>query len=183
MLELEGKILNVKRKELICRLDDVGARLVYDGTLYTTYYDYPHHPFGRDRRIRIRYRVPKEGEPSVEVDAKLRLSKEVLKASEEFKLPPFFGPDAYEKARMFFHALGLVQINEVRKERLTYALEDSFIDIDKIRGKYNGVKIPPFIEIESPTTARFEEVTKQLGFSMDDVLPWSLTDLLNHYGK
>ncbi len=67
----------------------------------------------------------------------------------------------------------------MKKHRVSYTLEHARFDIDRYFGKYGY--IPEFMEIEAENTGLIHKYAGLLGFKTEDCLPWSTTELIQHY--
>ena len=173
MQETEVKFLEIDRPKIARRLMELGARKVFDGDIFSENFDFP------DRRITkaghtLRLRLKREGQKEHgELTFKKRLSKRKAKIADENE---FLVRD-YGKARRALFSLGLRPVVRVKKHRLSYSLGEAHFEFDKVKG------IPLFLEVESESFVELKEYVEKAGLSMREAKPWSLRDVLRHYGR
>lgn len=145
--EHEIKILDVNIKELIKKLENIGAKKVYDDNRTIIALD------TEDRKYLNQYdkliRVTDEG--SIKVTMHVNQSKPDIKEGIKFKT------SRLKETMDFFEQMGLKPISKVSAHRLSYELGKIDFDIDEFP------KIPPFLEIDI-------EYLEEEGYSLDDLL-------------
>ena len=138
MIEKEIKILQVNKKKLMARLEELGARKVFEGTVQDVYYDYPKGKIdGEGRSFRVRN---KWGEHIYTIKQKQRekdLSKMRTVIELEHKITDV---DSFKRV---LEKYGLKKSREKKKHRVSYQMGDIHFDIDK----YSW--IPCLLEIEA----------------------------------
>lgn len=145
--EHEIKILDVNIKEVVEKLERLGAKKVYDDNRTIIALD------TEDRKYLNQYdkliRVTDEG--SIKVTMHVNQSKPDIKEGIKFKT------SRLKETMDFFEQMGLKPISKVSAHRLSYELGKIDFDIDEFP------KIPPFLEIDI-------EYLEEEGYSLDDLL-------------
>ena len=181
MLEAEVKFLEIDKKDIIQRLEDMGAEELFRGEMMTVYYDTKNGTYDKqNQRIRLR---DKEGAFDWAVKEKL--------ICEDIRLYREDPVVVHSMTRMDenLRAMKLEKIRTIYKDRLSFVLPSRIqVDIDSIKN------IPTWLEIEQmhEETEDLEEVmniakkaikrtAKLLGLSMKDAKPWSTMGVLREY--
>ncbi len=170
MQEIEAKILEINRQEIIIKLAKANATKIFDGTISTLFLDYPDNQIHQKRDL---LRLRKENQTAELTYKKVRFEKNA-KVAEEISVQI----SNLEDALSILQNLGLTVKEKMEKHRTSYKLGEARIDIDCYGGEY--AFIPEFLEIEAPA----EEISKTatlLGFQEEDCLPWSTDELIKHY--
>lgn len=170
MIETEVKIIGIDRRAVEKRLNSLGARKVFDGTLDGTIFDFPGLKLKRSGRL---LRLRREGHGKTTLAAKKMISTAGAKRATEIEVGV---PDS-GKMRKLLGALGFAQVSRKKKKRTSYRLGSLRFEIDKYPG------IPPFLEIEGKTGKALVRGAKLLGFRKGDLKSWTTWDLFRHYGK
>ena len=173
MEEIEVKILEINRKEVEVRLQEMGAQRIFSGELHARFYDDPKKSISSKGEV---LRIRKEGD-AVYLTYKSPISLEEAKIMEELEV----GISEIDPLLKIMEHLEFQVIKETYKWRDEYELGDSKIVFDNYQGEL--AHIPEFLEIEAPTLVRLKEVLELLGFSQGDALSWSTYDLVQHYGS
>ncbi len=182
--EIEVKILDIDVAETIKKIESMGAQLEGDWLMETRIYDFP------DRRMlnnKSYLRLRSEGDkiccthksPQKNQDYKVMEEKEILVSD-------------FDAAASIFEALGLEEVMRFEKKRLHYRLrsdlnndsdngldnqeEDIFFDLDTLP------LVPSFLEIETFSLEKMEEILKLMDISPEKALPIGPRELLAHYG-
>ena len=171
MKEVEVKILEIDRKKVEETLSHLGAKKVFDGEIQTLFLDFP------DRRIikaKDVLRLRREGSKAELTYKKVRFTQS-SKTAEEYSVEV----SNLETTKLILENLGLNVTESMEKHRLSYKLEAARFDIDRYFGSYGF--IPEFMEIEAQDTGLIHKYAGLLGFKPEDCLPWSTTELIQHY--
>jgi predicted adenylyl cyclase CyaB len=173
MQETEVKILEVNREKIERTLTGLGSKKVFDGDIETLFFD-----FNDSRIIKAKdvLRLRKE-QDKVELTYKKVHFDQAAKRAEEYTAEV----SSLEAVRMILESLGLRVTESMQKHRVSYTLDHVRFDIDRYFGKYGY--IPEFMEIEAENTALIHKYAKLLGFKIEDCLPWSTTELIQHYSR
>lgn len=171
MQETEVKILEVNRKKIEETLVGKGASKVFDGEIVTLFFDF------EDRRIvkaKDVLRLRKERDKS-ELTYKKVHGFHNAKTAEEYTVEV----SDIETARKILESLGLAVTESMQKHRVSFMLGQARFDIDCYGGDYGF--IPEFLEIEAQDINEIYRNAALLGFTSKDCLPWSTTELIQHY--
>jgi len=169
MEEIEVKILEVDKTEVIERLRGLGARKIFDGDVITTYFDFEDRKLAKEGKI---LRLRKKGD-QVELTYKNEISKEEAKIMEEYEIIV----DSIDVMKEILGNLGFKEFFKSFKHRISYTKDNIHFEIDTYPD------IPAFLEIEAPNLEKLKEYVNKLGFSMNEAKPWSIKDVLEYYGK
>lgn len=169
MIETEVKILDINRKELIKKLESMGAKKVFEGNMYFSFFDFDDSSL-KSRKIKLRLR--KEGSKTF-----ITLKRDTKKSKAKIAKETETEVKDYAKIKAILLALGLKESKIMTKKRISFAIKDVKFDIDKYPG------IPAFMEIESENIGSVMKYAKKLGFSPEDAKPWSMNDLFDYYKK
>lgn len=169
MKEIELKILEVDAGTVLRRLGELGARKVFDGPVTASYFDFADGRIAREDSI---VRLRKKGDQA-EFAFKRTLAKTESRIMDEFEVCV----DDFESARQILLALGLREFYRLAKHRASYLLDGTHFELDTYEG------LPTFLEIESPTVESLKQWVIKLGFALEVAKPWSVKDVLRHYGK
>lgn len=150
MKELEKKVLEIDKKQVVEKLEKMGAAQTFKGLLKVCYLD------TQDNRIRksgdlLRLREF-EGEYTEIVYKTNKRIENTCKVFDEYT----FKGKCFEDALKLFEKLDLNISCSYEKKRTVYYYQDSEIVIDEYP------KIPPFLEIESGNPAQIENIIKYL---------------------
>ncbi len=169
MNEIEVKILEIDAEGIIQKLEAWGAKKIFDGEIVASYFDFDSRElFKQDKLLRLR----RKGE-KCELTFKKTLSLEKARIMDEFEVTL----DDYGGTKKILFELGLKEYKRLAKHRLSYLFEGAHFEIDRYP------EIPAYLEIEAPNLEKLEELVRKLGFSMSDTKPWSVKNVLEHYGK
>jgi len=170
MKEVEIKILEIDKKEIIDKLKKAGAKKIFEGDVENIFYDFENKRlFSQGKKLRLR----KLGD-RFQLTFKGKKEKGVAKIRDEYEV--YFDDDT--PIKKILEELGLREINRYCvKHRISFVIEDVRFEIDDFK------KIPAYLEIEGPSVKKIKKYVKKLGFSMDDIKSYSSRDVFNHYGK
>lgn len=130
--EHEIKVLDVNIDDLTKKLEEIGAKKVYDDVRTIIALDTENKYFLNEKDKLIR--VTDEG--SIKVTMHVNQSNPEIKAGIKFKT------SRLKETMDFFHEMGLNPISKVKAPRISYELGKIDFDIDKFPA------IPPFLEID-----------------------------------
>lgn len=166
MEEIEVKILNINKDEIIQKLDSFGAKKVFDGPMNSVYLDYEDKLKNKEKMLRIR----QKGEKCI-------LTLKIKKKDSEAKINDEYETEVknFEEARIIFKNLGFKEFATDFRKRISYKFRNSLVEIDIYE------TIPPFLEVESPNKDELKEIVKLLGFSMEQTKKWTGKEVLNFY--
>ncbi len=167
--EHEIKVLDVDIKSLTKKLDEIGAKKVYDDVRTIIAIDTEDKYFlnKKDKLIRV------TDEGSIKVTMHVNQSKPEIKAGIKFKV------SRLKEAMDFFHEMGLDPISKVSAPRISYELGAIDFDIDSFPA------IPPFLEIDiehiNEEGFMVDELLKKLGLENNKVVVMGTEDIHKLY--
>ena len=171
MQETEVKILEINRKKVELTLTGLGAKKVFDGDIQTLLFDFKE---GKIIKAKDVLRLRKE-QDKVELTYKKVQANKSAKMAEEYTVEV----SNLETTKKILENLGLSVIENMQKHRVSYMLDQTRFDIDRYYGSYGY--IPEFMEIEAKKVDLIHKYAELLGFKTEDCLPWSTTELIQHY--
>lgn len=163
------KILEINVRETISKLKKLGAKKTFDGELVAFIYDFP------DKRLKSEgklLRVRKINDQA-EFTFKSKLKKGKVKTNVEHQV----NVDRFDSLHTILFSLGLKRKSYGNKHRVSFQLGKMHVDIDTCKG------IPPYLEIEAPSSKELEKYVRKMGFRMDQTNSWTMRDVYKHYGK
>ncbi|MBI4145980.1 class IV adenylate cyclase [Candidatus Woesearchaeota archaeon] len=169
MQEHEVKILEIDESQILKRLQELNAKLIFDGELNSRYYDFSDDVLRRSGRM---LRLRKKGNSSFltlkipQVDHEMKINTE-----HEIEVGDF------ETMRTILVNLGFIEFSKDARKRKSYRIDGATIELNKYEN------IPPFLEIEAESKEKLKQALFRLGFSMADTKAWSGKDVLKHYEK
>jgi adenylate cyclase, class 2 len=172
MQEVEVKILEINREEILERLAKLNAKKVLDSDILTIFLDFP------DNRIQKRkdvLRIRKE-------DNKVELTYKEVKIIESTKIAEEHTVKVSDllTTQIILQKFGLEIKQKMSKHRARYQIEGTYFDIDQYIDEYSF--IPNFLEIEGSVKS-IKKFANLLGFQEKDCLAWSTDHLITHYAK
>ncbi len=169
MKEHEVKILDVDEKQIIKKLEKLGAILIFDGEMNSSYYDLKNNVLRNSGKM---LRIRKKGKKTI-------LTLKLPKESEEMQINSEYEVEVSDFDTMQ-KILSQLELNEFAKDfrhRKSYRLNGATVEINKYPD------IPVFLELEAHSPKKLKEIVALLGHSMGNTKPWSGKDVLNYYGK
>lgn len=168
--ETEGRILNINTDEIRVRLEEIGAELVFEETLFETIvFEHPKILFDKQGVcLRLRRRIGKEDGVLTHKGPKTRDGS--LKWSEERET----SVGDFETMREILSQLGFIALAHREHRREEWGYGGCKIEIDTYPG------VPSYIEIEGPEKKMYSLV-QLLGFKEEDLLSIGIRKLLERY--
>jgi predicted adenylyl cyclase CyaB len=170
MNEIEVKILDVNKSEVIENILKLGGKLISENKIYNAvFFESP-----ENQVIRIR----QEGD-TVVICHKNKLKSETgAKIMEETEIET----NNFETAIKLLQNLGhKLSYGGIKKTRTSYKLNNCKIEFDKMLDKFEFV--PEFLEIEGTSEQDIFQIAEQLGFSKEQCLNWGANKVIEHYKK
>lgn len=177
MKELETRIVDIDVDDIRNKLTSLGAEKVKSEDQVNEIYDF------EDGRLlaakgyaRIRTTIDRiKGKETVFMTTKKMLSQDTFKVMEENEVIV----DNKEMARKIFTSLGLKLQESISKYRESYKINDSLVEID-----INDKSFCPFpyLEIETTSIEKLEEIVKLLGYTLEDTTSQTIYDILAQRG-
>jgi predicted adenylyl cyclase CyaB len=158
-------------KETEVKILEVNKAKVFDGDIKTLFFDFKKGTIIRQKNV---LRLRKE-QDKTELTYKKVYFTPSTKTAEEYSVEV----SSLETMEKILENLGLSIIESMQKHRVSYTIDDARFDFDRYFGRYGF--IPEFLEIEANNTDLIYKYAALLGFKRKDCLPWSTTELINHY--
>jgi len=171
--ETEVKILEINREKIEQTLANLGAKKIFDSDIQTSFLDFKDHRIIKAKDV---LRLRKEKDKSELTYKKVRFT-EAVKNAQEYTVEV----SNLETMKMILEKLGLSVTESMERHRVSYTLNGIRFDIDRYFGVY--AYIPEFMEIEAKNTDLIHKYAELLGFREEDCLPWSTTELIQHYSR
>lgn len=168
--EHEIKVLDVDVQKLTKKLEEIGAKKVYDDERTIIALDTQERMFlnQQDKLIRV------TDEGSIKVTMHVNQSKPEIKEGIKFKA------SRLKETMDFFHQLGLDPISKVKAKRISYELGKIDFDIDKFPA------VPAFLEIDieflEEEGYELEQLLKELELENNKVVVMGTEDIHKLYG-
>lgn len=176
MLEKEIKILEINKKEIIEKLEALGAEKTFEGFIHDVYYDFPDDASKDKMEANNRmFRLRKKGEEHIYTIKRKRKKyqkKESVHAKDEHETP-ITNIESFAKV---LEKYGMKRTREKMKHRVSYRVEDMEFDFDLYTG------IPEFLEIEGPNGDKIQEWVEKLGLETYQQMLGGSRKLFRHYG-
>lgn len=169
MKEIEVKVIDINKEEMVKKLLDLGAEKVFEGKLVSNLYDFEDKSIKKQHSL-LRLR---KKEDKVFLTFKKSISKERVKIEEETETDV----KDFETVDKILQEIGLLVRVANEKKRTTYKINNTLFEIDEVES------IPIFMEIEAPEENIIFEYVKKLGIDKEKVKNWSGKEILEHYGK
>lgn len=175
MLEIERKILGIRKRELIIRIEKLKPKpqKLFEGLICVKYFDFSDQRIRKKRDLlRVREFVPKEGAGYVECVYKIY--KYVKHGCKYFDEVEFRLPDggSFEAISKLLKCLGLKQTLYYEKRRTLYAYGKVKFEIDE------HPKIPAFVEIEGESPTHIEKAIELLNVQHYEQTSETISELL-----
>lgn len=164
MIEVEVKAWIKDLNDVKRRLKVLGAQKIGTEHQEDIYFNAPHRDFSiTDEALRIR-KIPQDGDKTIFITYKGAKMDKISKTRKEIE----FRIEDAKKAALILENLGFSPVATIKKERITYLLDEFIISLDNV---YN---VGEFMEIEKETKEgeNFEdslnkifEIYKRLGIT------------------
>lgn len=164
-VEHEIKVLNVDINQVKAKLEELGAKKVYEDERKFTVLDNENGDYLKQDKL---IRITEEG--SVKVSIHINNSKPEIKEAIKYKA------SRVKEQLDFFLAIGLKPIAKAKAKRISYELGNIDFDIDDF------YKIPPFLEIDIENVDNYQELLKKLGLENHEVVRMGTEAIFEHYG-
>ena len=156
MKEVEVKIRNIEKDEIIAKIVELGATKVFAGKVIDFRFDTPERDLSRQGKA---LRIRQKGK-YIYLNLKgKKKSKEAIIGRDEIGVKI----SNFRTMQRILHELGYIKIFELVKYRTEYRLDDINFDIDEYVG------LDPILEIESDTYEKVEKYIKKLEIEEEDI--------------
>jgi adenylate cyclase class 2 len=171
MKEIERKILEINKKEILKRLKELKAKKVFQGLVKVVYLDTPSNEIRRKGNLlRIREFI-KTANKSRYVEIVYKTGKKIVKGCKVYDEFTFKGKNFHEAVK-FFENLGFSPVCRYEKKRMLFKLPNAEIVIDEYP------KIPPFIEIEAKSSKIIDNIVSKLHLQKNESSAETINQLL-----
>lgn len=169
MKEIEVKILEINRPQIIAKLKKLGAKKMFDGKIEAFRYDFANKQLKNEKML---LRVRKIG-THAELALKSKMKKGKVKSNIEYEVHV----SHFQTLHQILSGLGLKRKPHGTKHRVSYRLGKMHVDIDSYVG------IPTYLEIEAQSVKDLKKYVQKLGFKMSQTKSWTVRDVHRFYGK
>lgn len=178
MDEIEVKILDINKDEIMKRLEKAGFEKVKDEHQINTIYDFSDLSLHEKKGYaRIREITHKDGKaPSVYMTTKIMLSQEKYKIMDEAET---LIQDA-SAGHNIFKTLGLSVRKVLIKDRISYRYGESLIEIDDVAHEEYPF---PLLEVETRNEEELKKIVDILGYTMADTTALTMTEIQANHKK
>lgn len=167
MKEIEVKILNIDIANIEAKIKQLGGKKIADDFLIDRVFDTPE---GTLKQTKSLLRLRTNGTTSFLTFKNNASIQNGIRTTDEYET----AVDNADIMHTILTSLGYEQIRYREKKRISYLLGEVRIEIDEYP------TIPPYIELEG-TEENIPQTVTQLGFTMQETVPWTVTELLTHY--
>ena len=170
-MEIEAKILNIDPEKIINNLINIGAVKIFDGVIYTLFYDTPEGKLSKRKEL---LRLRRMGKEAI-LTYKRYVSNNSVKTREEYETKV----GNLEKMDLILRSLGYQVTEKMSKKRVSYKTDSARVDIDVHLENYSF--IPPLLEIEAKDEEAINKLARELGFLSTDLSTWDFFEVARHY--
>lgn len=171
--EIEGKILEVNKKEIESKLKEIGATKLFSNKKIIQ----ENYENKELKRNKSNLRIRQFGNETLITYKEFKEQKNNLKNCKEME---FKVDTDFKNIQKLFLAMGLKKFHGVEKIRTSYRLRDITFDIDEVIKPF---KIPAYLEIEADDYKKIEKALTLLKIPKSKIKPWGTGKLLNYYKK
>ena len=162
--EYEVRVLEIKRKEIIKKLEKIGAVFQWDRIQRRYLYDFI--PKIDNKWIRLRTNG---------INTTLTI-KDIVSSKIDGTRELEITVDDFDNTNKILNELGYVARGYQENRRRQYVLDDVEIDID------DWQLLPTYLEIEGPSEEKVYELLKQIGFGVEDSTTRDVEGIYLDYG-
>ncbi|MBI4994997.1 CYTH domain-containing protein [Candidatus Peregrinibacteria bacterium] len=175
MMEIERKILEINKREVVARILKLKprAKKVFEGLVRVKYFDFCDGRICRKRDLlRLREISPKGKKSYTELVYKtFKCVKKMCKYFDELEFT-FVGEKSFENLSVLLKKIGLEQTLYYEKRRILYLWKNLNFEIDE------HPKIPTFLEIEAPSPSAINAAVKILGLEKYEQTAENISELM-----
>jgi len=168
MQEIEVKVIDINKEEIIRKLLELGAEKIFEGDITASSYDFEDSRLTKDASF---IRLRKMGDKPF-LTFKKKITQDHAKVMEETETEI----DNFDEMHKILLALGLRPAKDYVKKRISYKLKNVRFEIDEYE------KVPAYLEIEAPSLKLINEYVEKLGLDKNKVKTWTGKELMQHYG-
>jgi adenylate cyclase class 2 len=172
MEEIEAKFLGIDIKDLVVKLESLGAERVFEITYRRRLFDFPGLPLANNYSW---FRLRDEG-TKVTLTFKKRLGVNKNKLKDEGMHEIEVEVSDFDKTGEMLLSIGMIEKFYEENKRIKYIIGDVEFCID------SWPLIPPYLEIEGKSWATVEKSASLLDLNWDSHLRCSTMQIYEHYG-
>ncbi len=171
MKEIEAKVLEINKEEIITKLESLHAKKILNNAfIEDCLFDFANNDIKKKKEL---LRVRKINQDCYLTYKKNLIMTNISKTEDEFETKV---KDAETIKTILMH-LGFKITQMRQKYRTSYMLEDTRIEIDSLPD------IPTYIELESPSEEKIKQTLQKLNIPLEKALPITGGDVIRKYGK
>lgn len=156
MKEVEVKIRNIDKKEIIKKIEEIGGKKIFSGKVIDYRFDTPDRDLSRQGKA---LRIRQKGK-YIYLNLKgKKKSIENITGRDEIGVKI----SNFKTMHRILNELGYIKIFELNKYRTEYRTGDMTFDIDEYIG------LDPILEIESDSYEKVEKYITKLGIESEDI--------------
>lgn len=173
MNEIEVKVLNIDKSEVIKKLETLGAKQIKKEFQANYMFDFENGFFDdKGGYVRIRKAIDcLTKKEKIILTSKELVSKDKFKISKEIE----FKADDFDSAKSFFESLGLKQFRLDEKFRESFQFDEGLVEIDTWAG------VPTYLEVEADTEENVELILNKIGYSLERSTSMVLKEIMQKY--
>lgn len=173
MNEIEVKVLNIDKSEIIKKLEILGAKQIKKEFQSNYMFDFENGFFDdKGGYVRIRRAIDcLTKKEKIILTSKELVSKDKFKISKEIE----FKADDFDSAKSFLESLGLKQFRLDEKFRESFQFDEGLVEIDTWAG------VPTYLEVEADTEENVEHILNKIGYSLEQSTSMVLKDIMQKY--
>ncbi|MBD3304154.1 class IV adenylate cyclase [Candidatus Woesearchaeota archaeon] len=169
MQEMEVKVIDINKEEIIKKLLELGAEKVFEGDIQASSYDFEDNRLAKDHAF---IRLRKKGDKTF-LTYKKKINQDYAKVMQELETEV----KDFDEMQKILLAAGLKAAKDLdRKKRTSFQIDNILFEIDEHEN------VPAYMEIEAPTLDLINEYVEKLGLDKEKVKTWTGKELLEHYG-
>ena len=171
--EIEVKVLNIDKSEVIKKLETLGAKQIKKEFQSNYMFDFENGFFdAKGGYVRIRKALDcLSKKEKIILTSKELISKDKFKISKEIE----FGADDFESAKSFLESLGLKQFRLDEKFRESFQFDEGLVEIDTWAG------VPTYLEVEADTEENVEVILNKIGYNLEQSTSMVLKEIMKKY--
>ncbi|MFA6064543.1 MAG: CYTH domain-containing protein [archaeon] len=166
MKELEVKVIEINKIQVIKKLVSLGAKKIAECDVSTTVFDTPKKDFHNSNKT---LRLRKKGKYYLTL--KEHKAGKFAKEDDEYEVEV----SDFSVMKTLLEKVGLVSEELKPSHRITYKLENSLVEIQEFK------EIPPYFEVESPNEKELRKILDLLEVDKSKVRNWNGWELFSHY--
>ena len=169
MEEIEVKVIEVNKEEMVKKLLGLGAKKVFEGNIHAVSYDFEDNSLtNQESLIRLRTKGDKAF-----LAYKKKISQDDVKIMKEIETEV----KEFDVMHNIFLKLNLNPVCEYKKKRTTYKIDNVLFEFDEYED------VPCYMEIEAPNIEVINGYIEKLEIDRNKVKSWTGKEIMEHYGK